>query len=392
MSFNLLDLLILAVVIYAIVRGAKTGLSRQFFSLGGFLLGLIIGAFIAPYISKLVSNPMGKEVIIIAVVLSCTAIFSGLGEYIGVVLAKQERQLHLGRVDNILGAVFGAVMVLVGAWLIAGMLIGTPYQSLNRLLNGSGTIRLLDETLPPAPSILSRLERLVNPNGFPQVFTGLEPAPSGPIVPATAAQVASAVKADRASVVKIQGYGCGGLVSGSGFVAAPGIVMTNAHVVAGIANPVIIDAYGRHTATVVEFDPSMDVAVLRANNLAGPVLRLSPTEVAPGTPAVVLGYPGGGVFTAGEAGVIDERLATGRTIYNTGITTREIYELQAVVEPGNSGGPLVLPDGTVIGIVFARSETNPDIGYALTFKEVQSQLIAGENSQGSTGTGACAAD
>ena len=352
MSLNLLDLLILTVVIYAIVRGAKTGLARQFFSLGGFLLGLIMGALLAPYISRLVSDPTGKEIMIIAVVLGCTAVMSGLGEYLGIVLAKQEKRLHLGKIDNVLGAVFGAVMVLIGAWLIAGMLVGTQYQSLNQLFSGSGTIRLLDETLPPAPSILSRLERLVDPNGFPQVFAGLEPAPSGPIVPANAAQVASAVRADQASVVKVQGYGCGGLVSGSGFIVAPGLVMTNAHVVAGITNPIITDAYGRHTATVVEFDPSMDVAVLRANNLAGPVLKLSTTEVASGTPAVVLGYPGGGAFTAGEAGVIDERLATGRTIYNYGITTREIYELQAVVEPGNSGGPLVLPDGTVIGIVF----------------------------------------
>jgi S1-C subfamily serine protease len=392
MPFNLLDVLILLAIIYAIIRGAKTGLSRQFFSLGGFIAGLVVGAVLAPYASKLVGDPMSKEIIIIAVVLGCTAILSGLGEYIGVILAKQEKKLHLGKVDNVLGSVFGALMVLVGAWLIAGMLIGTPYQTLNLLFSNSGIVRLLDEHLPPAPSILSRLERLVNPNGFPQVFAGLEPVPAGPIVPATPAQVASAVKADQASVVKIQGYGCGGLVSGSGFIVGPGLVMTNAHVVAGIANPIITDDYGRHTATVVEFDPSMDVAVLRANNLAGPVLQLSTKEVAAGTPAVVLGYPGGGVFTAGEAGVIDERLATGRTIYNTGITTREIYELQAVVEPGNSGGPLVLPDGTVIGIVFARSETNNNVGYALTFTEVVSRLLAAEHATEATSTGACAAE
>ena len=392
MAFDLLDLLILVAVVYAVIRGEQTGLIRQFFSLGGFIGGLVVGALLAPSVSSLATSPTSKEVIIIAVVLGTTALLSGLGEYIGQVLAKKEEHYHIGRVDNVLGSVFGGAMVLLSTWMIAGMLVGTPYPALNQLFNGSETVRLLDDTLPPAPSVLSRLERLVDPNGFPQVFAGLEPVPTGPITPATSAQVASAVALDRASTVKIQGYGCGGLVSGSGFVVSPGLVMTNAHVVAGISEPVVIDDNGRHTATVVEFDPSMDVTVLRVNDLAGPALNFSAKEVGSGTPAVVLGYPGGGNFTAGAAGVIDERLATGRTIYNSGITTREIYELQAVIVPGNSGGPLVTPDGTVIGIVFARSETSSDVGYALTSKEVLGQLSQAKSATGSVGTGACAAD
>jgi S1-C subfamily serine protease len=391
MSLNLLDLIILAAVSAAIIRGLQTGIVRQFFSLGGFVAGLVFGAMLAPYLSSFFNNPVAKEVIIV-VVLGVTAALSGFGELIGQVLAKQERKFHLGKIDNLLGSVFGGAMVLVGVWLIASMIIGTPFRDLNQLFSGSGVVRLLDTYMPPAPSMLSRLERIVNPNGFPQVFAGLEPAPSGTITAAASKEVAMAVKADRLSTVKVQGYGCGGLVSGSGFVAAPSLVMTNAHVVAGITNPIVIDDNGRHNAAVVAFDPNLDVAVLRVGNLAGQPLALSSKDVVAGTPAVVLGYPGGGVFTPGPAAVLDERFATGRNIYNAGITGREIYELQAVVEPGNSGGPLVLPDGTVIGVVFARSETNNNLGYALTSTEIQSHLAQAKSASASVATGACAAE
>jgi S1-C subfamily serine protease len=392
MPFNLLDLIILLAIVAAIVRGLTAGLVRQFFSLSGFIGGLIVGAVVALHASIFALNPLFKGIIIIVIVLVVTALLSALGEFIGQYLAQKEKRLHLGRVDNALGGIFGAIMVLAGTWLIAGMLVGTPYQGLNQLINGSETVKLLDQELPPAPSILARLERTVDPNGFPQVFAGIEPAPTGPVTPATVAQVASAVAADRASTVKIQGYGCGGIVSGSGFVVRPGLVMTNAHVVAGIGNPVVIDDNGRHQAEVVEFDPNLDIAILKVSNLAGAPLYLASADATPGTQAIVLGYPNGGPFTAAAGGVIDERLATGRNIYNAGLTDREIYELQAIIQPGNSGGPLVAPDGTVLGIVFARSETNSNLGYALTSLEVLPRLNEATHATGSVSTGACASE
>jgi len=391
MSFNVLDLIIVIAVLMAVGRGATSGFVRQIFSLGGFLGGLMLGAAIAPYFGRLVGDPALRSVIILLVVLAVATAIGGLGEVAGHYLAHWAEKLRIGALDNVLGAVFGGITILLSFWLIASMIVGTPYLALNQLVNGSGIIRSLDRSLPPAPTVISRLVRLVDPNGFPRVFTGLEPLVGGSVTPATTAEVASAIRADQASTVKVEGSGCGGLVSGSGFVAAAGLVMTNAHVVAGIANPTVIDAFGRHNATVVEFDPNMDIAVLRADNLAGPVLPLETKEMAPGTHAVVLGYPGGGPFAAVEAGIIDERLATGRNIYDAGITDREIYSLQTVVQPGNSGGPLVLADGRVIGLVFARSENNSNLGYALTAAEITARLHDAINSRGSTGSGACAA-
>jgi len=391
MSFNVLDLIIVIAVLMAVGRGATSGFVRQIFSLGGFLGGLMLGAAIAPYFGRLVGDPALRSVIILLVVLAVATAIGGLGEVAGHYLAHWAEKLRIGALDNILGAVFGGITILLSFWLIASMIVGTPYLALNQFVNGSGIIRSLDRSLPPAPTVISRLVRLVDPNGFPRVFTGLEPLVGGSVTPATTAEVASAIRADQASTVKVEGSGCGGLVSGSGFVAAAGVGMTNAHVVAGIANPTVIDAFGRHNATVVEFDPNMDIAVLRADNLAGPVLPLETKEMAPGTHAVVLGYPGGGPFAAVEAGIIDERLATGRNIYDAGITDREIYSLQTVVQPGNSGGPLVLADGRVIGLVFARSENNSNLGYALTAAEITARLHDAINSRGSTGSGACAA-
>ena len=106
---------------------------------------------------------------------------------------------------------------------------------------------------------------------------------------------------------------------------------------------------------------------------------------------MALGYPGGGGFTASGASVIDERAAAGRNIYNSGLTSRAVYEIDTVVLPGNSGGPLVLPDGTVVGVVFAKSEVSNNLGYALTAAQVISHLDQAKNARLSLSTGTCAA-
>ena len=180
--------------------------------------------------------------------------------------------------------------------------------------------------------------------------------------------------ADAPSTVKIEGSGCGVIQEGSGFVVAPGLVVTNAHVVAGISRPIVIDQYGDHPATAALYDSRLDIAVLRV-----PGLRDQPASllegsalVGSGSAAAVLGYPEGGPFKAVPAGVADAFEATGLDIYGNATVTREIYELDAVIQPGNSGGPLIasgdkaagIRDGTVIGVVFARSTTDTSVGYA----------------------------
>jgi S1-C subfamily serine protease len=190
--------------------------------------------------------------------------------------------------------------------------------------------------------------------------------------------------------VKIVGEGCGQIQEGSGFVVAPGVVVTNAHVVAGIPDPMVEDDAGSHTTRVVSFDPAYDLAVLRVVGLGEHPLALDPSDVPRGTQAAVLGYPGGGPFRVAAAGVMAEFEAEGRDIYGQGLTVRNVYEIQAVVRPGNSGGPLVEPNGEVVGVVFSRSTTNGDIGYALTSAGVLSRVQRASSSSGTVGTGHCA--
>ena len=231
---------------------------------------------------------------------------------------------------------------------------------------------------------------MIDPNGFPQVFTGLEPSlPTNTPLP-NLGSLTAAVQKDRASVVKIEGRGCGGIVEGSGFVASSGFVVTNAHVVAGVANPVVLDANGEHATEVVWFDPNFDLAVLRVSGLAGKPLDIDTAHAPNGTASVVLGYPGGGPFSAAPATVLSDFTAVGRNIYGQGATSRDVYGIKATVIPGNSGGPLVNRSGAVIGVVFAESTTYNQVGYALATPQVVTELHQAEARNTPVGTGQCA--
>ncbi len=165
---------------------------------------------------------------------------------------------------------------------------------------------------------------------------------------------------------------------------------TNAHVVAGIRHPYVQDSNGSHGSSVIWFDPDLDFAVLRVSNLAGHSLVVTDTRAPVGTPAAVLGYPGGGNFRAGPAAVSNQFTASGRDIYNRGNTLRDVYELRADIIPGNSGGPLVAKDGTVIGVIFAEATDYPHTGYALTSDQVKSEINQAASQNQPVGTGQCA--
>ena len=225
----------------------------------------------------------------------------------------------------------------------------------------STIIRSLDDVLPAPPSVFSRVQA-----SSPR----RDSHPSSPSwrrrLPDRYRCLAShsckqAVAAAGASTVKIVGEGCGQIQEGSGFVVAPGLVVTNAHVVAGIAHPTVQAGLLRdHDTTVVYFDPSSTWPCSGSPDSTEPALHLDPNR-GPGR----LRRPCSAIRRADRsrpvpAGVMADFEAEGRDIYGQGLTVRNVYEIQAVVRPGNSGGPLVLPDGEVIGVVFSRSTTNGD--------------------------------
>jgi S1-C subfamily serine protease len=374
----IVDLLIIFFAISAIFRGRELGFVRQFCSAIGFFGGLFIGALLQPHTIKLAHTALSKGLVTAVTTLGCAFLLLGLGEYLGNYLKA-----------NIFGSIIGIASLLLVVWLSAPAVSSLPSLGLQTAVTDSHIIRGLNAILPSSPNIIARLGKLVDPNGFPQVFTGTEPAPTT-ATPPTAAGIAVAVQKDQASVVKIEGEGCGGIVDGSGFVISSDLVDTNAHVIAGIEHPTVLDANGRHAAVPIWFDPNLDFAVLRVSDLAAAPLHLTNTTVDPGTPGAVLGYPGGGSFNADTAAVIDHFIASGRNIYDQASTDRDVYSVNADIIPGNSGGPLVTIDGTVIGIVFAESTTYAHTGYALTMPQINKEIIQAKMSDQPVSTNQCA--
>ncbi len=386
---DIIDIILVVLIVISFVHGIRLGAVVQVMSFGGLLVGLVVGSFIAARVASLVSQTTAKSIAVLVVLFVVAACFGAAGRYAGMRVLPFVRKLGLRPIDSLLGAAVAVVSTLLVAWLLSGVLITNRFPALSREVQGSAILQQMDSVLPPTPSWFSHLSSLMDPQGFPSVFANLVPETALPVKVAGSAQVASAVAADQGSVVKVEGAGCGEILEGSGFVVAPGLVLTNAHVVAGIAHPNVIDATGSHRSVAVYFNPRFDLALLAVQGLADPPLDLLGSTVPRGTQAAVLGYPGGGPFTARPGGVMAEFTAQGRDIYGQGLTDRPVYEVQAVVQPGNSGGPLVEPNGAVIGVVFSRSVTNSDIGFALASPGVASRIAQAERQMTPSGTGSC---
>jgi S1-C subfamily serine protease len=389
---NLVDLLIVAVVILAAVHGLTQGAAMQVLSFGGFWIGLVVGAALAPFVSHIVSSSFAKAFVSLVVFFGFALAGGAIGRYFGTHAWGALRRLKLGTADSAGGAVVAIVAALAAVWLIALLLTAGPTPSVARAVNDSAIVRALTEHLPPAPSVFTRLQAFINTTPFPRVFEGLEPIPTGPVSMPSDPSVAAAVRAAGASTVRVEGFGCGGIQTGSGFVAGPDLVVTNAHVVAGISAPQVADRAGTHRATPVLFDSSLDLAVLRTGRLNGPPLALLRTDVRRGVGGAVLGFPGGTQnLHAGPSAVLREFAAVGRDIYGRNLTRRNVYQLQATIRQGNSGGPFVRSDGEVLGVVFAASTQEPNVGYALTSSEVASRVDQARARTTPVGTGSCAA-
>lgn len=389
-GFDWVDVVVIVLALVAALRGLRLGAAVQILSYGGFWLGLAVGAVVAPAAVNGLHHSVTRAIVSLVIVFGAAIVLGSLGRAIGGKLWRGLRQVHLGPADSALGVGVAVVATLLACWLAGTILVQGPVPALARGIGDSGILTTMDTILPPAPSVFTRIEAFVNTSGLPQVFSNISPQLGASVPPATTAQVSAAVRDVGPSMVKIYGQGCGQIQEGSGFVVSHDIVVTNAHVVAGIPNPVVIGRDGvSHPATAIAFDPNFDLAVLQTTGLDEPPVRLDDSTVGRGTTAAVLGYPEGGPFAYGPAGVAALLRANGPNIYGQGSTTRMVYEIHAVVKPGNSGGPLVEPNGEVIGVVFSRSVSDPTIGYALATPGVVSRVAAAEAHPTPSGTGAC---
>jgi S1-C subfamily serine protease len=393
---NILDLVIvLAAVLYGI-GGFRHGALVGALSLLGFFGGAAIGAQLAEPLGTGLAH--GRAQVPIAIV--CVLVLAMLGQLLGVWGAGHlRRRIVVGyakKVDSAIGGVLGIFAVLLVSWMVAVPLASSPYPSLASEASHSSIVRTVNDAMPDSVrSLYSSLRGYLDRSGFPPVFGDLPYSP-GVDVEAPDAQLTPAMKARiakvRGSVLKIYGEArsCDRAIEGSGFVYAPHRVVTNAHVVAG-TNKVGIEVAPGETirATVTLFDPARDVAVLYVPDLDVPALTFSPEPGEHGDPAVVLGYPQDGPFTVRSARVGGRTTVSGANIYGGGKVTREIYAVRAIVRSGNSGGPLLAEDGTVLGVVFATALDSSDVGYALTDKEVKPDLDKARELAAPALTGKC---
>ena len=386
------DVVLVVVALAAAVHGVRLGALVQVLAFGGFLAGLVIGVVVSLPIVRTMHSTSGRTAVTMALVLGLALLLGMGGHVLGSWSNGVLRRFRLGPVDAALGAVVSIVAVLLSAWLVANLVTSSRYTWLSTALQRSSILQAVDGALPPVPSVFARVQSFLSGEGFPPVFVDLVPPVATPVsIPSPAQAAALAGMAER-STVKILGQACGNLQEGSGFVAGPGLVVTNAHVVAGEAETdVEVDGLD-YRATAVSFDPSFDLAVLRTRAPLGPALTLRPTVVDRGAVGAVLGYPENGPLTVGPAGVAARLTAQGRDIYNQGVVVRDVYQLDARIQPGNSGGPLVDRSGAVIGVVFSRSTVDPGVGYALTSPGVLSRVLAAESRTAPVGTGGCTPD
>jgi S1-C subfamily serine protease len=386
---HIIDLLIIVFAISSIFRGYQIGFIRQAFSTIGFVAGLFIGSALGTVLASLTRDSATASIVSIGTLLVVSFGLMTLGEIVGVRVKVRWQARAIHQVDGVLGVGMSLATLVIALWLAAGLLLLAPSGPVQQIAQDSRIITTINKHMPPVNRFLSALNNLIDPNAFPQVFTGKEPLPNSNATLPPDSAFAVVLAESKPAVVKIEGLGCGGIVNGSGFVAAKNRVVTNAHVVAGVRSPKVVDENGVHNAQVVYFDTKNDLAFLATEGVTATPLPISTTALSGGAGTLVAGYPAGGVFDAQTAAVLDRFTAIGRDIYGQSITKRDIYSIQARVVQGNSGGPVINSEGEVVGIVFATSTSYNNVGYALTTNQVAGELARIKDYRQATPTGQC---
>lgn len=393
---DILDFLLLLVVVAFAVSGYRQGFVVGVVSFAGFIGGLSLGFWIVPMFLKDMASGLLPSVIALCAVLALAVAGQVLGSILGSKLRENITWQPAQLVDAVTGSIVSVVAVLMVAWFLGLALFTSSVPTISQQVRSSSILKGMTQVMPSGASQwFNSFSSILDRNGFPQVFAPFESENVTNVSPPDASVITNPTKAvqdAKASIVKVIGSApsCGKDIEGSGFVFAPGKVMTNAHVVGGTQQLVVKQPSGKsYPATVVLFDPQRDVAVLDVPSLHATPLSFT-YDGKTGADAIVIGYPQNGPYTPVAARIRQEITATGANIYNNGNVRRDVYSLYATVLQGNSGGPLLSPDGKVYGVVFAKSLEDQHTGYALTAEEVKSDMTAGIATDSAVRTGACA--
>lgn len=391
---NSFDLIAVLLLVLAAILGFRSGALPQVLGLIGAVAGGAVVVLVLPTIAEPIADlePAIRPFVVIGILIVAVGLGESIGSAIGRSLANALGTGVLGAADRVAGGVVGAAQALLIVWLIGGLLAIGPLPRLTETAQTSTAVRTLNAVLPPPAEIAAELGGLLDSSGLPEVFIGFEPLPRPPIDRPTDDRARAIAAAAESSTLQVRAATCGLASSGSGAIVGNGYVVTNAHVVAGAdarGVQVVDAAGGRADALVVLFDPSLDVALLYAPRLGGSPLRFAAADPERGSLGAALGYPGGGNLTIVPAAVTGSYQATGRDIYGAAPVRRTIIELRADIEQGDSGGPFVLADGTIGGLVYAEARTDEAVGYALSPTSVATRIAPAFGRTDAVATGTC---
>jgi S1-C subfamily serine protease len=383
------DWVIVAFCVLLALYGYMQGFIVGALSLVGFGIGAFIGTRVGPLLLPNGAHSQYAPLFgLLGALLAGGILAAGL-EGIGLHARAALRFPGLRTVDGVLGAALTACVGLSVAWIVGAVAVGSSGSpTLRADIEHSKILQELDQLLPPSGPILNALAR------FDPLPSVVGPAAAVPPPPPSSAS-APAVRAAAPSVVRILGTACGLGIEGSGWVAAPGLVVTNAHVVAGESDTTV-EVRGNPPGLpteLLDFDPHDDIAVLRVPGLSEMPLPLS-ASAPPGTPAAILGYPLDGAFNIQPGRIGQTQVTTTQDAYGNGPVQRNIESLRGLVRPGNSGGPLIDASGHVVGTVFAAisgaSSSSGGDGLAVPNALVRGQLAKAESRSGPVSSGQCA--
>jgi S1-C subfamily serine protease len=352
-----LDWIVLGVVAFTALLGLWQGFVIGALSAAGVILGGFIGARIAPHLLPEGAHSPYTPLVALAGAAAGAILFEVIGSSVGTAIRGRLPPGPFRTADSVGGCAFGALAGLALVWILSAVALQIPGQEdLRRDVQRSAVLRRLNELVPPQRA----LRALARVDPFPEIA-----GPAPPVSPPDLRVLRDQdVRRALPSVVRVLGTACGLGVEGSGWIAAPGIVVTNAHVVAGERNTTVDGPRSAPLpAEAIFFDVRNDVAILRVHgDLGAPPLQ--PAQAEQGQLGAILGYPENGPLTAKPARIGRTAAALSEDAYGRGPVAREITSVRGDVRPGNSGGPLVNADGHVVGTIFAE-RIEGGAGYAV---------------------------
>ncbi|MFT3873317.1 MAG: MarP family serine protease [Nocardioides sp.] len=388
---NLLDWFLVLVVIAYALSGYWQGFVTGAFATVGLLLGGAFGIWLAPRTLGDAAPSVWVSLGALFIVILSASLGQALFQFLGTKVRDAIRWQPIRAVDAVGGAVLSAVAVLLVAWALGVAVSGSRLGKVTPLVRDSTILGQIDRTLPNgADQLLRAFDNVVGTSFFPRYLEPFAPERIVAVEPGPKRLLTDPdVLAAGDSIAKIRGVNvCKQGIEGSGFVYATDRLLTNAHVVAGVREPEITLGDEVLPATVVVYDPDLDIAVLAFDDSSVQPLRLDQAKAGQGV--AILGFPQDGPFDVQTARIRAEQRLRSPNIYGTDTVIREVFSLRGTVRPGNSGGPIVDSEGDAVGLVFAASVNDPQTGYALTADQLKQSAALGISSSRAVSTQGCA--